>query len=162
VVVHARCRYLAQGLRLTTGEFAVNFHTLPEKSEHVVPDGSDRFPSFDCGLTFDVSKQRADVLEAALGLGRSNVHGELTAAKVVTERRRWVQDKATVGAQVPAFSHACLLADELEIVDVDTEYKLESTVAEQALPAGDGLKITLRELLGEVVSPVFATHRVAI
>ena len=87
---------------------------------------------------------------------------ELTAAKVITERRRWVQDKATVRDQVPAFLHACLSADELKIVDIDTENKLESTVVEQALPAWDGLKVTLQELLGEVVFPLFATHRVAV
>ena len=102
------------------------------------------------------------MVKSPLCSSNRDVYGELTATEVVTERGRWVQDKATVGDQVPAFSHACLLANELEIVDVDTEDKLESTVVEQALPAWDGLKVTLQELLGEVVFPVFATHRVAV
>ena len=102
------------------------------------------------------------MLEAALSLGRGHAHWKPTAAKVVTERRRCIQDKATVGVQVPALFHACLFADEFEIVNIDTENKLESTVVRQALPAWDGLKVTLRKLLGEVVPLIFATHRVAI
>ena len=102
------------------------------------------------------------MLEAALSLGRRDVYWGLTAAKVITERRRWIQGRATVCEQAPALFHACLFADELEIVDIDTENKLESTVVEQALPAWDGLKVTLQELFGEVVPLVFATHRVAI
>ena len=63
----------------------------------------------------------AHVLEAALSLGRSHVYWELTAAKVITERGRWIQDKATVGDQAPALFHACLFADQFEVVDMDTK-----------------------------------------
>ena len=61
----------------------------------------------------------------------------------------------------PDFKFFCL-ADQLEVIHVNTEDQLERLVEEQALPSGDGLKVALQELVREVVLPVFPRHGVSV
>ena len=56
----------------------------------------------------------------------------------------------------------CSLADQFEVVDIDTENEFKLPVVEKAFPSGDRLNIALQKLFGEVILPLFATHWVAI
>ena len=46
---------------------------------------------------------------------------ELSAANVITEWGRWIQDKAALRDYFPALFEAPMFSDEFKIVDIDTE-----------------------------------------
>ena len=90
------------------------------------------------------------------------MHWELNAAKVVPEWCRRIKDKAAVDDELPALFERSLFAYKFEVVDVDAQHELEPAVEEKALPALNKLEITFQWFFGEVISPVFAAHRVAV
>ena len=94
------------------------------------------------------------MVQAALGIAGADLHGKLTTAQVVAQWCRWVEYKAAVRDELPSCLQVFCLADQLEVIHVNTENQLELLVDEQALPSGDGLKVALQELVREVVLPV--------
>jgi len=102
------------------------------------------------------------ILEAALSQLRGDMHMELSAAEVVTERGRWVQNQATISYQFPSQLEAGRTANKLEVINIYGENEFERPMEEKAFPSGDRLKTALQELVREVVPPILATHGVAV
>ena len=63
VVVHTGRGHVTERLRLQRCEIAMNFNTLVEKAEHVVPDTLYRFAGVHLVQIIDVVQERADVLQ---------------------------------------------------------------------------------------------------
>ena len=130
MVVHARGGNFAEGLRLDSSKLAVDLDALSEKSEHVVPNSLHWLSGFHPCLPFNVFQEWSYMFQPALSLCCWEVYRELATSKVVSQRRRRVEDQAAVGYEVPPFLHILDFAHEFEVTDVDREDQLQLPMVE--------------------------------
>ena len=77
------------------------------------------------------------MLQSALCFLRCDQNGELTAAEVVTERSRIIQEEPRLCHELPTFSQIFLSANGFEVVDIYGENQLQISVQEETLPTSD-------------------------